>query len=161
MSCSHQTSSRTITPNHTLEQTHVAMQAIAPAIKSASDAKAHLYKKGWAFLGKEITHETLARTLFAVITDNKITPALANPILSVAYLITKKLKESATLNITTAITKHILDAFILITTDIQTRLEDHLQAINNSNKIQTKLADKLSSAQEKLNETTEKVNSSM
>ena len=137
------------------------MQAIAPAIKSASDAKAHLYKKGWAFPGEEITLEILARTLFAVIADNKITSALANPILSIAYLITEKLEENTTLNITTTITKHILDAFIPITTDIQTRLEDHLQAVNNSNKIQTELADKLSSAQEKLNETTEKVNSSM
>ena len=137
------------------------MQAIAPAIKSASNAKAHLYKKGWAFPGEEITLEILARTLFAVIADNKITSVLANPILSVAYLITKKLEENATLNITTTITKHILNAFVPITTDIQTRLEDHLQAVNNSNKIQTELADKLSSAKEKLNEATEKVNSSV
>ena len=111
MSRSHRTSSGTITPNHTLEQTHAAMQAIAPAIKTATDAKAHLYKKGWAFLGKEITLKILTRTLFAVIADNKITSALANPILSVAYLITEKLEENATLNITTTISTFSMHSF--------------------------------------------------
>src|ERR1700743_734450 len=159
MSCSLRTPSGTITPNQTLEQTHAAMQALTPSIKSSSDAKQHLYKRGWAFPGEEITLETLARTLFAAVADNKTTPALANPILAVAYLITKKVEECTTLNITPSITKHLLDAFIPITTDIQTRLEDHLQAVNNSNKLHADLANKLSSTQEKLDETTKKENS--
>ena len=160
MSHSLRTPSGTITPNQTLEQMHAVMQAITPSIKSLSDAKQHLYKKGWAFPGKEITLETLARTLFAAVADNKITPALANPILAVAYLITERVEECTTLNITSAITKHLLDTFIPITTDIQTRLEDHLQAVNNSNKSHVDLANKLSSTQEKLDKTSEKVNSS-
>ena len=135
------------------------MQALTPSIKSASDAKQHLYKKGWAFPGEEITLETLTRTLFTAVADNKITPALANPILAVAYLITEKVEECTTLNITSSITKHLLNAFIPITTDIQTRLEDHLQAVNDSNKLHADLANKLSSTQEKLDETSEKVNS--
>ena len=159
MSRSLRTPSGTITPNQTLEQRHAVMQAITLSIKSSSDAKQHLYKKGWAFPGEEITLETLTRTLFTAVADNKITPALANPILAMAYLITRKVKECTTLNITSAITKHLLDAFILITTDIQTRLEDHLQAVNDSNKLHADLANKLSSTQEKLDETTKKVNS--
>ena len=55
---------------------------------------------------------------------------------------------------------NFLDTFIPITTDIQTRLEDHLQAVNDSNKSHADLANKLSSAQEKLDKTSEKVNSS-
>ena len=161
MSHSHRTSSRTITPNQTLEQTHAAMQALVPSIKSSADAKQHLYKKGWALPGKDITLETLARTLFAAVADNKPPPppALANSILSITYLITEKVEECTTLNITSTITKHLLDAFIPITTDIQNRLEDHLQAVNESNKSHADLANKLSSAQEKLDETSEKVNS--
>ena len=159
MSHSHRTSSGTITPNQTLEQMHAAMQALVPSIKSSADAKQHLYKKGWAFPGEDITLETLTRTLFTAVADNKTPPALANPILAIAYLITEKVEECTTLNITSTITKHLLDAFIPITTDIQTRLEDHLQAVNKSNKSHADLANKLSSAQEKLNETSKKVNS--
>ena len=133
---SHQTSSGTITPNRILKQTHVAMQTLAAAIKSSTEAKSYLYKKGWVLLSEEITLKTLTRTLFAVIVDNKIAPVLANPVLFVTYLITEKVKESTTFNITSAITKHILDAFVPITAEIQTRLEDHLQAVNASKKLQ-------------------------
>ena len=94
MSQSHRTSSGTITPNQPLEQTHAAMQALSLAIKSLADTKSHLYKKGWVFPGEEITLETLARTLFAAVAYNKITPLLANPILAVAYLITKKSRNA-------------------------------------------------------------------
>ena len=110
MSQSHWTSSGAITPNQTLGQTHTVMQALFLAIKSMADAKSHLCKKGWTFPGEEITLEILARTLFAAVVDKKITPSLANPILAVAYLITEKVKEHNTSNITSAITKHILDA---------------------------------------------------
>ena len=147
-----------ITPNQPIEQVHTAMRAMTPAIKNATDAKSHLFTNSWALPGEEITLETLARTLFSVVANNpKITPALANPILAVAYLITEKVEECAVLNITSSITKHLLDAFIPISTDIQTRLENHIQAITESNKSHNALAEKLLNTQEKLDKTSEKI----
>ena len=65
--------------------------------------------------------------------------------------------DSISPNIASLITKHLLDTIIPITTDIQTRLDDHLQAISNLNKSQSDLTSKLLTTQEKLNETNEKV----
>ena len=135
------------------------MQALSSAVKSTADAKLHLYKKGWAFPGEEITLEILARTLFAAVADNKITPSLANPILAVTYLITKKVEECTTSNITSAITKHILDAPIPTTTDIQSRLKDHLKAVADLNDSHNDLTTKILSTQEKLDKTNDKVTS--
>ena len=147
-----------ITLNQPIKQVHTAMRAMTPAIKNATDVKSHLFTNSWALPGEEITLETLARTLFSVVANNpKITPTLANPILAVAYLITEKVEECAVLNITSSIIKHLLNTFIPISTDIQTRLENYIQAITESKKSHNALAEKLLNTQEKLDETSEKV----
>ena len=155
-----QNSSGTITPSLTLDQTHTAMRAIALSIKNASDARSHLYTKGWTMPGEEITLESLAKTLFAAVAHNpKITPSLANPILAIAYLINERIEDGVSLNITSSITKCLLDAIIPITTDIQTRLDEHLEAVSNINESQSDLTSKLLVTQEKISETNDKVTS--
>ena len=149
-----------ITPAQNLEQIHITMRALVPVIKNATEAKTHLLTKGWIFAGEEISMETLARTLFALVAEQsaKLPPTTANPILAVAYLLTECNELQTKTNLTTAITKHLLDSLLHITTDIHTRLENHLQVVNESNKTHLELTKKLLTTQEKLEETTEKVN---
>lgn len=150
-------------PDQTLDQTHVTMRNMVTLIKNPDEAKRFLFSKNWILPGEEISLELLARTLFSVVAgeQGKVNVSVANPILAVAYLITSKIEEGLKLNIANSITKHLLDSIIPITTDIQTRLENHLQAVNESNKSHMELAEKLQDAQEKLEVTTEKVNTNV
>ena len=149
-----------IHPSHSLDQIHDTMKSITPVIKNATEAKSYLCTKGWALGGEVISQEILARTLFAVVADNGKMPAqTANPILAVAYLITENIESGLKLNITNTITKHLLDSIIPITTDIQTRLEKHIQAVTEITKTHADISDKLQQTQEMLDETSEKVTS--
>ena len=137
---------------------HSTMASIAPNIKSAEQAKSHLYSTGWALPGEEISLETLARALFSIVANHsKLPAAVSSVILAAAYLITDKIEAGIKLNITNAITEHVLESLTPITADIQTKLQDHLKAIAESDKTHTELTEKLRETQEKLEETTEKV----
>ena len=132
------------TATQTLDQIHSNMRTQIPGIQNASDAKSSLYAKGWALPGEEITLETLARTLFSVVADNgKLTPTIANPILSVAYLITERIEDGIKINIAESITKHLLDALIPITADLETKLDTHLKAITKATLTHTEISEKI------------------
>ena len=148
-----------IKPNTPLGTIHTTMRSIATAIKDATEATSYLHTKGWALPGEDITLEVLARTLFAAVADaeNKLPIQTANPILAVAYLITENLEEGIKTNIARTITKHLLDSLIPITTDIQIKLDEHRQAVAESNKSHEALNEKLQQMQEKLDETSQKV----
>lgn len=151
--------SDTFPPTQTQEQVHNTMRTLAPSIKNADEAKTHLVTKGWILPGEEISLELIARTLFAAVADNpKIPTPTTNVMLAAAYIITEKLENGLKLNITNCITKHFLDSIIPITTDIQNRLENHIQAVNDSTKSHSDLAERLQQTQEKLEVTSEKVN---
>jgi hypothetical protein len=147
-----------ITPDQTLYQTQTAIKSIAPTIKNAEEAKTFLFSKNWTLPGEKNTLEILARTLFSVVAGEhgKINSKLANPILAVAYLITDTLEEGIKLDIANSVTKHLLDSIIPITSDIQSRLENHLQVVNDATKAHTEITEKIQQAQEQLEVTTEK-----
>ena len=160
MSLGRKNGSNPLPPNRTLDQVHTTMKSLNPAIKSASEARVFLSTKGWELAGEVTSHEILARTLFAVVAENGKLPAqVANTILAVAYLITENIENGLKLNLSNIITKHLLDSIIPITTDIQTRLDNHLQAVSQLTKSHSEMSDKLQHTQEQLNETSEKVNS--
>ena len=151
-----------IPPDIPLDQAHNTMRALHTAVKNTEEARTCLYNKGWALPGEEISLETMARTLFAMIADTPKFPLAAiNLILSVAYLITEQLDDGIKANTANAITKHLLDLLLPITTDIQNRLEKHLQAVSDSSKTQADLSDKLKETQEKLDETSKKIASNV
>jgi len=129
------------------------MNAISPSIKNAEDAKTFLIGKGWMLPGENTSLDILARTLFSSIVEHKITAHPANPILAVAYLITEKLEEGIKQHTANIITKHLLDSLVPITAEIQTKLENHLQAITDNIKAHTDITEKLQRTQEKLEET--------
>ena len=147
-----------ITPNMTLDQTQTAMRSLVTVIKDANEAKTHLMDKNWLLPGESPTLETLARTLFAVIADNSKLPSkAANPILAVAYLITERLETDKRLDITKSITKHLLDAFVPIAADFETKLQNHLNVITESTKAHAEISDQIQITQDKLEETSEKI----
>ena len=148
-----------IKPNTPLGTIHLTMRSIATAIKDTTEATSYLHTKGWALPGEDITLEVLARTLFAGVADakNKLPIQTANPILAVAYLITKNLEEGINTNIARTITKYLLNSLIPITTDIQIKLDEHQQAVAASNKLHKALNKKLQRMQAKLDETSQKV----
>ena len=61
------------------------------------------------------------------------------------------------LKLTNTVTKHLLDSLIPITTNIQIKLEKHLEAVLESNKTHEALNEKLQPMQEKLKVTSQKV----
>ena len=148
---------RTVTGNsirdQPLEQIHATMNAISPSIKNAEDAKAFLIGKGWLLPGENTSLDTLARTLFSTVVEHKLATQPANPILAVAYLITEQLEEGIKQHTANIITKHLLDSLVPITAEIQTKLEQHLQAVTENIKAHTVLTEKLQQTQEKLEET--------
>jgi hypothetical protein len=149
-----------ITPSTPIPQVHAAMRTIITAIKDAPEAKSYLLSKGWVLPGENVNLEILARTLFAAVadTENKLPTKTTNPVLAVAYLITKHIEDGIRANMAKTITQHLLDSLIPITTDIQTKLGEHLQAVTDSNKAHEVLNEKLQLTQEKLDKTSLNVN---
>lgn len=136
------------------------MRSLVPVIKNAEEAKTHLCNKGWAPPGEAFSLETLAKVLFNIVAEgskNQLTSM--NAMLAVAYLITEKSYDTFKQNITTAVTKHLLDAILPITTNLQTKIDLHLQAVNDSTKAHSVITEKLQLTQEQLEVTSEKVNS--
>lgn len=129
------------------------MNVISPSIKNAEDAKAFLIGRGWLLPGENTSLDTLARILFSTVVEHKLATQPANPILAVAYLITEQLEEGIKQHTANIITKHLLDSLVPITAEIQTKLEQHLQAVTNNIKAHTVLMEKLQQTQEKLEET--------
>ncbi|KAF9789347.1 hypothetical protein BJ322DRAFT_1018027 [Thelephora terrestris] len=145
-------------PTQPIEQVHESMRAIPSAVKNAEEARTYLYTKCWLTPADQITLETLARTLFGIVLDPsaKLNKEAANPILAVAYLITEKLEDNIRLNVADTITKHLLDALLPITNNIQEKFNTHLQAITDSNKSYLELNEKLQQTQERLEDSAQK-----
>jgi hypothetical protein len=147
-----------VTRNTPIEQAQANMRSIAPAIKDATEAKIHLCTKGWILPGEEVTLDTLARTLFAFVAENnKLSPNVVNPILAAAYIITEKLENNLKDNITDAISKKVVEAFLPFATNFESKLNDHIQAVNEATKTHNELADKIQVTQNQLDETNERV----
>ena len=102
----------------------------------------------------------LARALFAVILESgKLLPATVNPLLSVAYLITEKVENGFKADIAESVAKHLVDSLLPIAANFETKLESHLLAITQSTISHNEITEKISSIQDKLEETNDKVQS--
>jgi hypothetical protein len=146
--------------NTPLEQIHASMKTTNPVIKNANKARIHLYNKGWALPGEDISLEIIARTLFSVVAAaGKISADTVNPILAAAYIITEEIEDNIKENIAESITKHLLESLLPITTNLQSKIESHLQAVNDTTKVHTEITEKLQHTQERLEVTSEKVES--
>lgn len=149
-----------ITPNLPIDQVHAAMRSITPAIKNASEAKSYLTTKAWALPGEEISLHTLARILFATLTENsKIPLQAANPIVAVAYLITEEIESGIKLDISDAISKHLLDSLLPIAADFEAKLDQHTQSVNEAIKSYTEMTERIQLTQDKLDNAAKKANS--
>jgi len=104
------------TPDQTLEQTHATVVAITGSVKNAQDANIYLQTKGWIIAGEAISLETLARTLFATVLEQKLPPRAANAITAVAFLLTEQLEESVTQEAANSLVKHIRETISSLTT---------------------------------------------
>ena len=136
------------------------MRATNPSIKNATEARAHLLTKGWALAGEDISLDTLARTLFAVVAENgKLGATILNPLLSVAYLITEKIDAAYKNDISEAFSKHLIDAILPIAANFESKLDSHHLAIEKSTTAHHDLSEKIANIQNKLDETNDKVQS--
>ena len=134
------------------------VNTINRAVKNATEAKNHLFSKGWIAPGEIVALEVLARVLFAIVTDtSKLPQSASTTITSVAYLLTKKMKEGIMEDMANHISLHIKDTLDSLTSDLHTKLDHHIQTANKTAQHQSTLTAKLIQAQEKLNKTTQKV----
>ena len=139
-----------------IDTVHKTMQSIAGAVKNAKEARSHLFTKGWIATGEKASLEVLARVLFATVAESKLPPAASTVITSVAYLLTSRLEEGILEEMADKISLHIKDTLDSITSDLHVKLDQHVQAVNETAQSQAVLTDKLLQAQEKLDETTQK-----
>ena len=146
-----------VTTAQTITQIHATAHTINGAVKNALEARNHLFSKGWMAPGEKVAIETLARVLFAMIIDGpKLSAAASTNILSVAHLLTKTLEEGILENMANNISFHIKDTLDLLTSDLHVRLDQHIQAANETAQSQKELTNNLIQAQKHLDETTQK-----
>lgn len=131
------------------------MGSIAGAVKNAKEAKSHLRTKSWIAPGEQISYDVLARVLFAAVAAEKIPQQASTVICSVAYLLTEKLEEGLLFDIADKISLHIKDTLDSLTSDLHVKLDQHVQAVNETAQSQATLTDKLLQAQKTLDETTQ------
>ena len=75
-----------ITPNLPILEVHALATAAGTQVKNIKEAKALLSSRGWTATGEGIALETLAKTLFSIALDKKLTPIQANLVTAVAFL---------------------------------------------------------------------------
>ena len=132
------------------------MQSIAGAVKNVKEARGSLQTKGWITPGEKASLNVLARVLFASIATEKIPPGVSVAISSVAYLLTKRQEKGILFDMADKISLHIKDTLDSLTSDLHAKLDQHVQAVNETAQSQATLTDKLLLVQKNLDETTQK-----
>ena len=145
-----------ISKTDTIPQIHSIMSSVAGAVKNAKEAKSHLRTKNWIAPGEKVSIEVLARILFAAVTSEKIPQAASTTICSVAYLLTENLEDGILFDMADKISMHIKDTLDSLTSDLHVKLDQHVQAVNETAQSQAALTDKLLLAQKNLDDTTQK-----
>jgi hypothetical protein len=148
-----------INANSTLDEAQTLTKALNSGMRTINDAKTTLYRNGWLpAISGEVTLELLAKILFAVALDtNRFSLTSTNIITAVAFLITEQIGSLTKANIVSGVTQQLLDTLIPITTNFETKIEQHLKAITDSAITYTNFAEKLQLTQDRLRETTENV----
>ena len=146
-----------ITPNLPILQVHALAAAAGTQVKSVKEAKALLSSRGWTATGEGIALETLAKTLFSVALDEKLTPVQANLVTAVAFLLTERLENQVFQDFTEKITEIARSSLETLTSDLQSKLELQLQTITETTHAQTALTENLQQTQERLETTTQQV----
>ena len=144
----------TITTGMKNAEVFALANAVNPAVKNATEATTYLANKGWTAPGEIPSLEVLSRVLFAAVIHSKLTTPISSTIAAVAYLLTEKQTIGIMENLVDNISLHIKDTLDSITTDMHVKLDQHIQAVNDTTQKQTDLTDKLLKAQEKMEETT-------
>jgi len=98
------------------DQVHAVATAMPGSVKNAEDAKSLLQSKGWIIAGKNISLETLARTLFALMLEPKIPLATINAVTAVASLLTEKLDISVKQEMADKLAEHIQETINSVVT---------------------------------------------
>ena len=146
-----------VSHNLPILQVHVLAAAAGSLVKNAKDAKSFLSSRGWTSTGEGVALETLAKILFAVALDEKLTPMQNNLVTAVAFLLTERLEEQVFQDFTEKITEIARSSLETLTTDLQTKLELQLQTITETTHAQTALTENLQQAQERLETSTQQV----
>ena len=128
------------------------------AVKNSDEARSHLISTGWVAPGEPFALETLARVLFAVVTNTpKLAPATATILTSVAYILTEEMETGTLASVADKISSHIKETISTLTTDLHDRLDQQVKAVTETAQSQATLTESLLKAQEKLDETTQNV----
>jgi len=143
----------TITNGQPLERVHATVNAIAGTVKNADDARTFLFSKGWIIAGEPVALDTLARTLFAAAIEPKVPTAVANATIAVAYLLTERLENGIKQGVANKLTEYVQESIDMLTSDLQDKIGQYVQAIEDTTQAQTAITEKLQKTQERMEET--------
>ena len=111
-----------ITRNTPLATVHT-LAAATGNIKNTAEAKSHLFERAWCLPGEVVALDVLARTLFALVVDEKLSTVQSNAIASIAFLLTERLEEKIIQGFTDRITELARSMVETLTADLHSRLE--------------------------------------